>query len=144
MIHMRTIITIVALLSIISCSNNKDSAKEICLAKILYNTNEGYLMPPSLKVDFIDGDSIIGNSIHKDELKNVFFYSIDSSKRKSFSLKYNYSERRGDTTTLLFSSNYFEFDKSKNWTNTEITNFLLKGNVGLIIGADTLIVTPCE
>ena len=144
MIYMKNFLMIVASMVLISCSDNKKIPKEICLSKISYSSNSGYLMPPSLKVDFIDRNNTLSTDLRNDNLKNAFFYSVDSSDRRLFNLKYNHSERRRDTTSLLFSTNYFEFDKDKSWLASDIVNFLSKDGVGLVIGADTLEATKCK
>ncbi|WP_306353665.1 hypothetical protein [Flavobacterium sp. '19STA2R22 D10 B1'] len=53
-------------------------------------------------------------------------------------------KKKDDTTTLYLGINYFDRDKNHRWEQKEIEDFLIKSNIGLVIGNDTLIVKLCK
>lgn len=130
----------------LSCNENPKS-ENYCVQKISYINKKKSLIPSIVKIEIKDSKNFILKNIIEGKLTNVFLYSLKKDDRYYFRY-FNEMEIKGKPKTdkgsiiLTLITGYFDSEVYHKWTKGEIEK-ILKTDIGLVIGKDTLRLKKC-
>jgi hypothetical protein len=131
----------------LSC-NESPKSKNYCVKKISYVNQKQKLIPSIIQIEIEDSEKSILKNIEMGKLTNVFLYSLKKEDRYYF----HYIDEmkiKGKPNTdrelikLALITGYFDSEIYQKWTKKEIEK-ILKTDIGLVIGKDTLRLKKCN
>ena len=131
----------------LSCNKAPESEK-YCVEKVTYINQKLNLIPSVIQIEIKDTENFIFKNIEKGKLTNVFLYSLKKEDRYYFryfeEMKIKGKPKTNNNTIILtLVTGYFDTEIYHIWTKREI-NEVLKTDIGLVIGKDTLRVKKCK
>ena len=131
----------------LSC-NESPKSKNYCVKRISYVNKSRSLIPSIVQIEIKDSEKFILKNIVEGKLTNVFLYSLKKEDRYYF--RYiDEMKIKGKPNTdkesiiLTLITSYFDSEIYHKWTESEIEK-ILKTDIGLVIGKDTLRLKKCN
>lgn len=131
----------------LSC-NESPKSKSYCVKRVSYIDQRRNLIPSVIQIEIKDSEKFILKNIAEGKLTNVFLYSLKKDDRYYF--RYiDEMEIKGkpnvdkETVILKLITGYFDSEIYHKWTKSEVEK-ILKTDVGLVIGKDTLRLKKCN
>jgi hypothetical protein len=131
----------------LSC-NKAPVSEKYCVEKVTYINQKLNLIPSVIQIEIKDTEKFIFKNIEKGKLTNVFLYSLKKEDRYYFryidEMKIKGKPKTNKETTILtLITGYFDSEIYHKWTKNEIEK-ILKTDIGLVIGKDTLRLKKCN
>jgi len=131
----------------LSC-NESPKSKNYCIKRISYVNQKRRLVPSIIQIEIKDSEKLILKNIEQGKLTNVFLYSLKKEDRYYF---HYFDEMRikgkpktdKESIILTLITGYFDSEIYHKWTKGEIEK-ILKTDIGLVIGKDTLRLKKCN
>lgn len=131
----------------LSC-NKVPESENCCVEKVSYINRTLSLIPSVIQIEIKDSGKFIFKNIEKGKLTNVFLYSLKKEDRYYFpyfdEMKIKGKPKTNKETVILtLITSYFDSEIYHKWTKSEIEK-VLKTDIGLVIGKDTLRLKKCN
>jgi len=117
---------------------------QLCLDNLEFVRHKNGLIPPTVTLVFRDERGLIEKAMKNKSFETLFIHSFDKDERLQGYMTPGRYKRTGDLTELYIGINYFEDPSRRRWSKKEVEYFLTKGDIGLIVERDTIIVKKCN